>query len=224
MKYKILVFDLDDTLIDNRENVRTAFRRMLEVEKRDYSDEEFERWYRIDRKFWSDWRNGLVAIPERFSKEDQYNKSDEYHDWIRAQRLIIFFDNKISEERAIELNNIYMAAMSETIIPIDGATETLRYLHERDYTIIVATNGPDRATQHKIDCIGASDYVTEILAADAISCMKPDPFFFTAIEKRYGDFDKTDYLMIGDSLKSDVGFSMNVGIDSCWLDRGGWRK
>jgi phosphoglycolate phosphatase-like HAD superfamily hydrolase len=31
-KYKILIFDLDDTLIDNRENTRAAFAKMLAAE------------------------------------------------------------------------------------------------------------------------------------------------------------------------------------------------
>lgn len=49
--------------------------------------------------------------------------------------------------------------------------------------------------------------------------MKPKIEFFEAIEEKYQDFDRSDYLIIGDSLKSDVGFGMNAGIDSCWLNR-----
>lgn len=35
-KYKILIFDLDDTLIDNLENVRYAFKMMIKSKNEQY--------------------------------------------------------------------------------------------------------------------------------------------------------------------------------------------
>ena len=65
MKYKILIFDLDDTLIDNRESVKAAFRQLLEHEGATFTEEAFERWYQIDKQFWIDWQDGLIDLPER---------------------------------------------------------------------------------------------------------------------------------------------------------------
>jgi FMN phosphatase YigB (HAD superfamily) len=36
--------------------------------------------------------------------------------------------------------------------------------------------------------------------------MKPRIEFFEALQERYGNLPKEQYLIIGDSLKSDVGF------------------
>ena len=63
--------------------------------------------------------------------------------------------------------------------------------------------------------------MTDVLSADMFGYMKPKLEFFEAIEKRYKDFDRNDYLIIGDSLKSDIGFGNNAGIDSCWFNRMG---
>jgi 2-haloacid dehalogenase len=49
--------------------------------------------------------------------------------------------------------------------------------------------------------------------------MKPRIEFFKAIEQRYSDYELGDYLIIGDSLKSDVGFGQAAGIDSCWFNQ-----
>lgn len=49
--------------------------------------------------------------------------------------------------------------------------------------------------------------------------MKPKVEFFEGIQEMY-QLPKEAYLIIGDSLKSDVGFGMNCGIDSCRFDRG----
>jgi FMN phosphatase YigB (HAD superfamily) len=216
VKYKILIFDLDDTLIDNRENVRAAFKKMLTPQGLMYSDSAFERWYDIDKKFWSDWQDGLIELPVRFRQETG-KKSDEYLDWVRAQRVLIYFGGSVSLERAIELNGVFMNTLSETVYEIDGAQRTLKYLSDK-YTIVIATNGPKTATRQKLEKIGCHQYVTQILSADMFGYMKPKVEFFEAIEKRYKDFKRSDYLVVGDSLKSDVGFGMNAGIDSCWFN------
>lgn len=124
MKYKILIFDLDDTLINNRENVRAAFKRMLEAENKVYSGHEFERWYEIDRRFWTDWQDGLIELPNKF-KSETGKKTDDFLDWVRAQRVLIYFNNSISLERAIELNTLYMNAFAEEVQAIEGAQDTL---------------------------------------------------------------------------------------------------
>ncbi len=63
-KYKVLIFDLDDTLIDNLENVRYAYTKMIESVGEKYSEEGFKKWYQIDKKFWKDWQDGLIELPE----------------------------------------------------------------------------------------------------------------------------------------------------------------
>jgi FMN phosphatase YigB (HAD superfamily) len=217
MKYKVLIFDLDDTLIDNKENVRAAFKRMVNSDGDTYADDEFARWYLVDKKFWVDWQDGLIVVPENLRHETG-KKSDTYLGWVRAQRVLIFFKHSISLERAIELNNIYMNALSEVIHPIEGASSTLKYLSSK-YKILVATNGPKIATKQKLKKIGCEQYITEVLSADMFGFMKPKIEFFEAIEAKYKDFNRSDYLIIGDSLKSDVGFGMNANIDSCWFNK-----
>ncbi|MCI8498238.1 MAG: hypothetical protein HFG33_02425 [Bacilli bacterium] len=50
-RYKILIFDLDDTLIDNVENVRYAYTKMIELVGEKYTEDGFKRWFEIDKKF-----------------------------------------------------------------------------------------------------------------------------------------------------------------------------
>lgn len=216
MKYKILIFDLDDTLIDNTENTKSAFETMLAACGEKFSDAEFSRWYEIDRQFWIDWQDDLIEIPKNL-KHETGKKSDEFLDWVRSQRVLRYFDDSISAERAIELNNIYMQSLNDTVVPIEGVRDTLEYLSEK-YKIVIATNGPNVATQKKLEKIDSLQFVAEVLSADMFGFMKPRIEFFKAIEERYSNFSLNDYLIIGDSLKSDVGFGMNAGIDSCWFN------
>lgn len=50
-KYKILIFDLDDTLIDNSENVRHAYTKMIEFVGEKYSEDGFRKWQAVDKNF-----------------------------------------------------------------------------------------------------------------------------------------------------------------------------
>ncbi len=214
--YKIIIFDLDDTLIDNLESVRYAYKKMVEEVGETYTEEGFKRWYKIDKKFWKDRQDNLIEIPERF-KNETGKKSKEFTEWIRAQRAIIYFDNKISLETAINLNNIYMQALSENIIAIDGAYELLNYLKDK-YKIVIATNGPEIATKGKLSKINCLDFVDQIFSAEMFGYMKPNKIFFDGIKKKLNNDNTKDYLIVGDSLKSDVEFAMNCGFDSCWLN------
>lgn len=217
-KYKVLIFDLDDTLIDNLENIRYAFKIMVKSKNEEYSENNFKRWYNIDKEFWKDWQDGLIELPENLRNETG-KKSDEFLNWLRAQRVLIYFNNKISLDKAIDLNNIYMNALTENVISIEGAYETLKYLSNKGYYIIIATNGPKVATKDKLLKIGCIDFVNEILSADMFGYMKPNKEFFEGIESILNNYNIEEYLIIGDSLKSDVGLAMKCNFDSCWFNK-----
>lgn len=216
-KYKILIFDLDDTLIDNLENVRYAYTKMVESIGKKYSEDGFKKWYEIDKKFWKDWQDGLIDLPAHL-KNETGKKSEEFLSWLRAQRILIYFDNQISLDKAIKLNNIYMNSLTEVVVAIDGAYDILKYLKEK-YYIIVATNGPKIATKDKLSKINCLNFVNEVLSADMFGYMKPRREFFEVIQNLLKNYNNEEYLIIGDSLKSDVAFAMNCKFDSCWFNK-----
>lgn len=216
-KYKILMFDLDDTLIDNLENVRYAYTKMVESIGKDYSEDGFKKWYEVDKKFWKDWQEGLIELPSHF-KNETGKKSEKFLNWLRAQRVLIYFDNQVSLEKAIDLNNLFMNSLIEKVVAIDGAYDTLKYLNKK-YYIIVVTNGPKVATKDKLSKINCLNLVNEVLSADMFGYMKPRKEFFEAIQNLLNNYNNEQYLIIGDSLKSDIGFAMNCGFDSCWFNK-----
>lgn len=217
-KYKILIFDLDDTLIDNLENIKYAFKSIIKSKNEEYKEEDFRRWCKVDKKFWEDWQDGKIIVPEHF-KNETGKKSDKFLNWVRAQRFLIYFNNEISLDEAIGLNNIYVNALKENVIAIDGAYDTLNYLSNRGYCIVIATNGPKVATKEKLLKINCIDFVNEVLSADMFGYMKPKKEFFYGIEKTLNNYNTNEYLIIGDSLKSDVGFGMKCNFDSCWFNK-----
>lgn len=216
-KYKVLLFDLDDTLIDNLENTRYAYTKMIESIGIKYSEDGLKKWYEIDKNFWQDWQDGLIEIPSHLKCETG-KKSKEFLDWLRAQRVLIYFDNQISLDEAIKLNNLFINSLTSVVLECDGAYDLLKYLKDK-YYIIIATNGPEIAAKDKLLKINCLNLVNQVLSTEMFGYMKPKKEFFEVIQKLLNNYNNEEYLIIGDSLKSDVGFAMNCGFDSCWYNK-----
>lgn len=43
--YHTIIFDLDDTLTDDKENIREAFKIVMKYREENYNEEKFERFY-----------------------------------------------------------------------------------------------------------------------------------------------------------------------------------
>lgn len=211
-KYKALLFDLDDTLIDNKENVKYAFKKVIKEYNYDDRDEEFEKFYDLDRKYWESKQNGEYVPPIEVMGSEQ-----NMLDWVRAQRFLLYFDNSISLDQAIEINTKYMEYLCETVIPVKGVYDTLESL-SKNYKIFVVTNGPSVATKSKIDKINCSNFIENIYSADMFGVMKPNIKYMESLKNILNDYNDDDFLIIGDSLKSDIELGMNCNIDTCWFN------
>jgi len=212
--YKYLLFDLDDTLIDNFENTKHAFKVTLDYMGIEYSDEIFSEWLAHEKKFWHlrERQGSELQVP------DEYKKSvDTMVQWVRSQRFILFFNDIIDLNKAMELNDVYLNAMNEKVVPIKNAFDVMKKLYGK-YNIFVATNGPSIATKGKLSKIGCLDFVDDIFSADMFGVMKPSEKYFAEIKQRTGEPNSEKYLVIGDSLTTDVEGAINSGMDSCWFN------
>lgn len=142
--YKVLIFDLDNTLTDDYENVKQAFKYLMKLKNEEYSEEKFLKFHKIDIETWRARANGEIITPF----EDDIKKKTE---WIRASRFLKFYgEDKISYQEAVKINNIYMEGMKLKVVPQKNTYEVIEYLYKRKYKIIIATNGPKVALGTKL--------------------------------------------------------------------------
>lgn len=211
-KYSKLIFDLDDTLIDNKENVKYAFQNMMKELGKKYSQKEFERFYQLDNQFWEDRQRKKIVIPEKYS-----GSLEECKNWLRARRFEIYFGESITHEQAGKINERYIEYLKEHVVMIEYAKEVIEELSIK-YEIIVATNGPIIPMEAKLEKIGIRQSVSVLFSAEEIGYMKPDEKFFEGIMNKAGDLEKENYLVIGDSLLCDIQGANQIGIDSIWFN------
>lgn len=209
--YKIVIFDLDDTLTDDKENVRQAFKLVMEYRKEEYSENKFENFYQIDKKTWKDRAAGKLLTPY----EDDKKKKAE---WLRAYRFIRYFNNGISYQEAVHINDIYMEGMKEKVVSREGSFEIIKYLYEKGYEIIIATNGPIIPLETKIEKLKIKPYVSTIFSAEEVGVMKPHQDYYKGLFKKANIGNKDEVLFIGDELEKDIKGGIENGIDTCWYN------
>lgn len=210
--YNILIFDLDDTLTNNLENVREAFRKVNKYRNEEFTEENFLKFYQIDLKVWSDRASGKLLTPY----EDNKAKKAE---WLRATRFIRYYgEDNISYEEAVLVNNIYMNGMKEKVVPRENCFEVIKYLYNKGYKIIIATNGPLIPLKTKIEKLNITSYIDTIFSGEEVGFMKPSKQFYEGLLKKANLKSKEQILFLGDDLEKDIKGGIENGIDTCWCN------
>ena len=199
-KYKYLLFDLDDTLLDFGKAQVLAFKKLLEDEKIEYNDELFEKYETINKSLWRSFECGEISNKE-----------------VTRERFIRFFELFARKVDGSEIDNRYRGYLAEGNQLFEGIIEMLEKL-SLTHKLYIASNGIG-VTQHtRLKNNKLNKYFEKIFISEEIGSKKPDREFFDIIFKEIGVENKDEVLMIGDTLTSDILGANNVGIDSCLVD------
>lgn len=211
-KYETLIFDLDDTLIDNNQSIKYAFTIMIHELGLEYSDDLFSRWKTFDTSYWHTWESGKMVIPDFIKTlEDKIT-------YLRANRFILFFQElEIDFLGAVSLNNLYCSMLGVNIVEVPGASQLLQDLYH-NYEVVIATNGPLDAARKKLEKAQLDFFISEVISSEEVGFSKPMPEFFHFLYQTVENQDKNKMLLVGDSLTTDILGGMNNGIDTCWFN------
>ena len=211
-KYKTLIFDLDDTLIDNKASVDYAFEQILHILHITPTEDLLNKWLAFERDYWLAYESNQLKLPTDFSK---YGDKISY---LRAKRFMIFFHRlNLSYEQALRINTLYCDMLGVNIISIDKAIETLSELYS-EFELCVATNGPKEAANNKLSKANLMKYIKTVVSSEEANHSKPNKEFFDYLFSKMSYKNKDGMLMIGDSLSTDVLGGMNNGLDTCWYN------
>ena len=209
--YKKLLFDLDNTLIDDDENRKYAIKQILLERKEVASKERIEEFINLDNQFWKDRTEGKIKDPYKFKSNEDRTK------WIRSYRFMNYFKS-ISFEESVEINDKYISYLSKNIVPIKNSQEILDYLYRKQYEIYIITNSPKKVVDNKISKINVQKYIKETFSAEEAGHNKPHNEFFEKFFIKINTNEKDDMIIIGDELETDILGGIKNGIDSCWVN------
>lgn len=200
---KIVLLDLDNTIIDFNECARHSIMNIFEDLGFHYDENVFNTFITENVKIWK--RLELGEIDKPFLRANRWN--------IILGKLGIDYDGTIIEERFE--NGVAMGAY-----PVEGAYELLEYLYPK-YEIYIVSNG-FRFVQESRVKIGKYDkYFKELFLSEDIGIQKPDIRFFNYCYEKIGRPDKSELILIGDSLSADIKGGNNFNIDTIWFNKNG---
>ena len=141
---KVVMFDIDNTLLSFDEYVKESMRNGFEkFEIGTYKDEMFETFTEVNTGLWHTLEKGEINFEQL--KKNRWNMIFE--------RLGISADGVVFEK-------YFRECLFESAIPIDGAIELLDYLRGK-YTLCVASNGPYLQQMNRLKICDMSPYFSD---------------------------------------------------------------
>ena len=200
-KYKYIIFDLDDTLLDFRAVERIALEEVFIHYDIDYSQENIQKYRSINDTLWSQLEDGLVSKDE-----------------VLYSRFAYFFNEIDLVHDSIEAEAIFRHHLNDGFQTIPYAHDVLENLHNQCYIILAGSNGLTRTQEQRLIKADLLKYFDKVFVSEALNYEKPNPLFFKEIFNQYPDMNQSNVIMIGDTLGSDVRGANNIGIDSIWYN------
>lgn len=200
MKYKFLLFDMDDTLLDFRSNETDSLNKLFNYYGYEFTEEVFRIYNSVNKQLWSDYEAGVISLEDimktRFSKTlALLGKTADGGEWENRYRELLGSGTQL----------------------IDGAPDICRNLAASRRSFII-TNGVTYTQIHRLKSSGLYDYFENVFTSQMIGFQKPSMGFFRYVMTHIDGFNKESCLIIGDSLTTDIKGGLLSGIDTCWFN------
>lgn len=199
--YKYLLFDLDDTLLDFKLAERFAIRKVLKEFNIDSSDETVEIYSAVNLSFWKRFEKGEIERDEIFE-----GRFKEF-----ARILNITVDTELMFKRYFKYLSVCGFTFKDTL--------PLLLKLDKKYTLCAVTNGALTTQTVRILNSGIGGFFNGgIFISEAVGSQKPQKEFFDKVLNSLGNPDKSEILVLGDSVSSDILGAANSGLDSCFVN------
>lgn len=202
--YKYLLFDADDTLLDFKSAERSAVWVTLEDSPIGCSEDIYRRYHIINDEQWKKLERGETS-----------------RDILRVERFRILFeefglDGAAALSAARAAADIYVDKLSLQSQLMPDAERVLSALSKK-YDIYIITNGISCVQRARMGATPLSKYILRSYISEEMDTSKPDPEFFTKVTEDIGDRDRSAYLVIGDSVTSDIAGAKAADMDCVWI-------
>lgn len=204
MEITTLFWDVDNTLLDFTEGSRRCMMAGFAAFGLSYQEEMFPVFRRLNDELWHRVERGELTREHLF--EIRWNTV--------FAALGIHFDGPTFEA-------FFRKELHESAVPIDGAEEMLRLLHQRHCNVI--TSNAVRAQQvNRLKKAGLLPHIDLIATSEEAGAAKPKKEFFDyCMTLLPAGTKKENILIIGDNPAADIAGGSAYGIHTCLLDRDG---
>ena len=201
-KFKVVLWDVDGTLLDFAAAEKVAIRKCFEVfDLGECTDEMIADYSVINKKYWERLERGEISKPE-----------------VLEGRFREFFGKYgIVDDVALQFNLEYQVRLGDTVCFHEHGLDVIKELKGKVLQYAV-TNGTRIAQERKLKNSGLIELFDDVFISDIVGFEKPDVRFCDAVFESIGRYKNSEVLIVGDSLTSDIRGGQNAGIVTCWYN------
>lgn len=196
-RFPIVLIDADDTIFDFKKAEYHAFKKTLNSFGMDCTDDEVKLYSQINLNHWKQLEKGLIT------RENL--KTHRFEEWFSLMGFNL---------DAQAFNAMYAPSLGGFSFLIDGAEEFLKKL-STICNVYIVTNGLTVTQTKRFNHSSIKPYIKKIYISESIGYSKPDKEFFDFCINDIGEYDRSKYIIFGDSLTSDMQGGRNAGIRTC---------
>lgn len=198
---KAILFDIDGTLLDFSAAERCAIEKTFsKFGLGEFSPEKAQKYSEINLRHWEMLERGEIE------------KSDVLH--MRFVEFLKYLNR--DPAAADEVNDYYESIIADTVAFIENAPEICNDLAEK-YDLYCVTNGSLPVQTKRLQNSGLGKYFKQVFISDEIGFEKPSIKFFEPVLNAV-HCEKSEIMIIGDSLTSDMKGGNNAGIKCCFYN------
>jgi 2-haloacid dehalogenase len=201
-RYGWLIFDADGTLFDFRSGETAALQSTTNRYGMSYSSHLHEVYAAISAELWRRFELGEMSLEQ-----------------LRVMRFERLFSDLGFDHDPESFNLDFMEALGRQTQLLPGAEEAVRRL-SRHCRLLLATNGIAVVQRARFLRSSILQFFEDVVISDEIGVAKPQTAYMEEAFSKMGQPERSEVLMIGDSLRSDIAGGAGFGVDTCWFNPG----
>lgn len=192
---KRIIFDLDETLIDWKEEYWQTINKTFEELSIQYTNDDIKKV----RLAVGNYEDGTNLT---------YNR----------EKMLQSIEKNLGYKLPSNFIDIWLKHLSSCVTDkIDNSIiETLKYLKEK-YDLVILTNWFKESQENRLKKANLYNFFTEIYTADNVP-MKPNKESFILAK---GNYKETECIMIGDNFRVDIEGALNAGMKAIYIKKDG---
>ncbi len=198
--YDIILFDLDDTLFDFAKAEQQAFYEVFRAHGLLANLTQYEKSYEnISNVLWKALEKSEITLTELGSE--------------RFRQLFLLHTIELDP---VAFNEAYLTCLGKQTDLVEGAERVIHALSHKRLAVI--TNGYTAVQTARIANSPLNGTFEQLIISESTGFQKPHAGIFDAAFTQLHITEKSNVLIVGDSLTSDIQGGLNYGIATCWFN------
>lgn len=200
MRYPVVLFDLDHTLLDSDESERAAFDITMRSVGVELTVDVFAIYDRVNQALWRRVETGAIDPND-----------------VKVQRFEQLLDQLDVQGDPHAMGETFVTGLTDNGDLYPGALELLDSM-AGEMQIALVTNGIGPVQRGRIERLDLGKYLDAVSVSGELAMSKPGAAIFDHTLAALGVDDRSGVVMVGDSLASDMAGGANAGIDTIWFN------